>query len=93
MHRDLQKPKHRAIAMAITMPNLFCVCFCFCFVSLLLFGSSDAVRFVLSKEECFTENVEYDGDLVHVSFVVITYEHGWNYQQETGAIDLSVCDA
>jgi hypothetical protein len=64
------------------------------FFSLLLLLSlsplAEAVRFVLSREECFTENVEYDGDMVHVSFVVISYEHAWNYHQEASGIDLSV---
>ena len=51
---------------------------------------AESVRFVLTREECFTENVEYDGDMVHVSFVVIRYEHAWNYQQQSTGIDLSV---
>ena len=51
---------------------------------------AESVRFVLTREECFTENVEYDGDMVHVSFVVISYEHAWNYQQQSTGVDLSV---
>lgn len=48
------------------------------------------VRFVLNKEECFTEHVEYDGDLVHVSFVVIRAQDAWNYHHQTAGIDLVI---
>ncbi|CAM8993962.1 unnamed protein product [Rhodiola kirilowii] len=30
-----------------------------------------AIRFVIDREECLSHNVEYEGDTVHVSFVVI----------------------
>ncbi|MCO5607035.1 hypothetical protein L7F22_061226 [Adiantum nelumboides] len=44
-----------------------------------LLGQAKAVRFVLNREECFHETVEYDGDLVHVSFVI---EGPNNFRQE-----------
>ncbi|KAH7352989.1 hypothetical protein KP509_19G073800 [Ceratopteris richardii] len=50
---------------------------------------ANAVRVVLSHEECFYETVEYDGDLIHVSFVVIRAEHYWNYEYPAG-IDLTI---
>ncbi|GAB2279805.1 hypothetical protein Dimus_014444 [Dionaea muscipula] len=34
-------------------------------------------RFVIDREECFSEKVEYDWDTVHVSFVVIKYDSSW----------------
>lgn len=47
-----------------------------------------AIRFLLSKEECFTHSVEYDGDLVQVSFVVIKADRAWDY--DPPGIDLSI---
>lgn len=47
-----------------------------------------AIRFVLNREECFSESVEYDGDLLHISFVVIRVERAWQY--EVPGIDLTI---
>jgi hypothetical protein len=86
------------MAMAMAMATSCCSSSFFFFffsasfllVAFFLIRPSDAVRFILNKEECFTEHVEYDGDMVHVSFVVIRYEQSWNYQQHSGGVDLSV---
>ncbi|CAI9089854.1 OLC1v1024502C1 [Oldenlandia corymbosa var. corymbosa] len=40
------------------------------------------IRFVIDREECLTHNVEYDGDTVHVSFVVIKADSPWQYGEE-----------
>ncbi|KAH7546944.1 transmembrane emp24 domain-containing protein p24beta2 isoform X1 [Ziziphus jujuba] len=46
------------------------------------------IRFVIDREECFSHNVEYHGDTVHVSFVVIKVESSWHYTQD--GVDLVV---
>lgn len=46
------------------------------------------IRFVIDREECFSHNVQYDGDTVHVSFVVIKVESSWHYTQD--GVDLLV---
>lgn len=58
---------------------------------LALFLSLQAVsgiRFVIDREECFSHNVEYEGDTVHVSFVVIKSDSSWHYSQD--GVDLLV---
>ncbi|KAM0822888.1 hypothetical protein ACQ4PT_071218 [Festuca glaucescens] len=49
-----------------------------------------AIRFVMDREECFSHNVDYEGDTVHVSFVVIKSETPWHYSAE--GVDLVVKD-
>ena len=56
----------------------------------LLSRSAAAIRFVIDREECFSHNVEYEGDTVHVSFVVIKAETPWHYSEE--GVDLVVRD-
>ncbi|XP_057461399.1 transmembrane emp24 domain-containing protein p24beta2-like [Actinidia eriantha] len=46
------------------------------------------IRFVIDREECFSHNVEYDGDTVHFSFVVIKSEGAWHYSPD--GVDLVV---
>ncbi|CAO2173546.1 unnamed protein product, partial [Urochloa humidicola] len=48
------------------------------------------IRFVIDREECFSHNVEYEGDTVHVSFVVIKADTPWHYSEE--GVDLVVKD-
>lgn len=47
-----------------------------------------AIRFVIDREECFSHNVEYEGDTVHVSFVVIKADTPWHYSED--GVDLVV---
>ena len=47
-----------------------------------------AIRFVMDREECFSHNVDYEGDTVHVSFVVIKAETPWHYSAD--GVDLVV---
>ncbi|KAG2585249.1 hypothetical protein PVAP13_6KG380800 [Panicum virgatum] len=56
----------------------------------LLSRPAAAIRFVIDREECFSHNVEYEGDTVHVSFVVIKAETPWHYSEE--GVDLVVKD-
>jgi len=56
----------------------------------LLSRPAAAIRFVIDREECFSHNVEYEGDTVHVSFVVIKAETPWHYSEE--GVDLVVRD-
>lgn len=50
----------------------------------------EGIRFVIDREECFSHNVEYEGDTVHVSFVVIKADTPWHYSEE--GVDLVVRD-
>jgi hypothetical protein len=43
---------------------------------------------VIDREECFSHNVDYEGDTVHVSFVVIKADTPWHYTQD--GVDLVV---
>ncbi|CAN6204967.1 unnamed protein product [Urochloa humidicola] len=52
--------------------------------------SAAAIRFVIDREECFSHNVDYEGDTVHVSFVVIKADTPWHYTQD--GVDLVVKD-
>ncbi|KAF3453294.1 hypothetical protein FNV43_RR03734 [Rhamnella rubrinervis] len=61
------------------------------FVLLALVLSLQAVfgiRFVIDREDCFSHNVQYDGDTVHLSFVVVKVESSWHYTQD--GVDLVV---
>ncbi|KAJ7960945.1 Transmembrane emp24 domain-containing protein [Quillaja saponaria] len=40
------------------------------------------IRFVIDREECFSHDVKYEGDTVHVSFVVIKVDSAWHYTQD-----------
>ncbi|XP_047337853.1 transmembrane emp24 domain-containing protein p24beta2-like [Impatiens glandulifera] len=46
------------------------------------------IRFVIDREECLSHNVQYEGDSVHFSFVVIKSEGAWHYAPE--GVDLVV---
>ena len=65
------------------------VCLSALFVVLFLRPAA-AIRFVIDREECFSHNVEYEGDTVHVSFVVIKAETPWHYSEE--GVDLVVSE-
>ncbi|OEL22895.1 Transmembrane emp24 domain-containing protein p24beta2 [Dichanthelium oligosanthes] len=56
----------------------------------LLLRPAAGIRFVIDREECFSHNVEYEGDTVHVSFVVIKADTPWHYSEE--GVDLVVKD-
>ncbi|KAL4555345.1 hypothetical protein LXL04_037963 [Taraxacum kok-saghyz] len=40
------------------------------------------IRFVIDREECLSHNVDYEGDTVHVSFVVIKAESPWHFSED-----------
>ncbi|XVF70906.1 hypothetical protein PTKIN_Ptkin11bG0200100 [Pterospermum kingtungense] len=46
------------------------------------------IRFVIDREECFSHNVKYEGDTIHVSFVVIKADSTWHSSHE--GVDLVV---
>lgn len=46
------------------------------------------IRFVIEKEECLSHNVQYEGDTLHFSFVVIKSDATWSYGNE--GVDLVV---
>ncbi|KAB2048980.1 hypothetical protein ES319_A13G146500v1 [Gossypium barbadense] len=35
------------------------------------------IRFTITKKECFSHDVKYEGDTIHVSFFVIKVNSGW----------------
>ncbi|KAL6200638.1 hypothetical protein ACLB2K_030419 [Fragaria x ananassa] len=47
-----------------------------------------SIRFVIDRDECFSHNVLYEGDTVHLSFVVIKVDASWHYTQD--GVDLVV---
>lgn len=50
--------------------------------------SVSGIRFVIDREECFSHSVPYEGDTVHVSFVVIKADTPWHYSDD--GVDLVV---
>lgn len=42
------------------------------------FRTTLGIRFVIDREECFSHSVPYEGDKVHVSFVVIKADSPWH---------------
>ncbi|XP_077222580.1 transmembrane emp24 domain-containing protein p24beta2-like [Tasmannia lanceolata] len=50
--------------------------------------SAFGIRFVIDREECFSHSVEYEGDTVHVSFVVIKADTPWHNNND--GVDLVV---
>ncbi|CAK9167195.1 unnamed protein product [Ilex paraguariensis] len=57
-------------------------------VVLSIFRGAVGIRFVIDREECLSHNVQYDGDTVHVSFVVIKADGSWHYGDE--GVDLVI---
>jgi hypothetical protein len=55
----------------------------------LLLKETEGIRFVIDRDECFSHDVKYEGDTVHVSFVVIKADSPWHYGDE--GVDLVVC--
>lgn len=48
------------------------------------------IRFVIDKKECWQHEVPYDGDQVHVSYVVIKSESMWSFDDNPKGLDLVV---
>jgi len=46
------------------------------------------IRFVIDRRDCFSHNVQYEGDRVHASFVVIKIDASWQYTDD--GVDLEV---
>ncbi|KAK9091841.1 hypothetical protein Syun_026752 [Stephania yunnanensis] len=46
------------------------------------------LRITIDRDECFSHKVQYEGDVVHTSFVVIKAEAPWHYGDE--GVDLVV---
>ncbi|KDP39307.1 hypothetical protein JCGZ_01064 [Jatropha curcas] len=46
------------------------------------------IRFVIDREECFSHDVKFEGDTVHVSFVVIKTDSSWHYTND--GVDLVI---
>ncbi|AET00992.1 hypothetical protein MtrunA17_Chr5g0448141 [Medicago truncatula] len=55
---------------------------------LLNWKETEGIRFVIDRDECFSHDVKYEGDTVHVSFVVIKADSPWHYGDE--GVDLVV---
>nr|CAB3483631.1 unnamed protein product [Digitaria exilis] len=71
-------------------PSWTTLCLSVVLCVVLLSRPAAAIRFVIDREECFSHNVEYEGDTVHVSFVVIKADTPWHYSEE--GVDLVVKD-
>ena len=50
----------------------------------------NGLRFVIDREECFSHKVQYEGDTVHYSYVVIKADSTWHADNDN-AVDLVVC--
>ncbi|KAF8019643.1 hypothetical protein BT93_G0356 [Corymbia citriodora subsp. variegata] len=48
------------------------------------------IRIMIDREECFSHDVQYEGDTVHASFVVIKSDSSWHYSQE--GVDLVISE-
>lgn len=46
------------------------------------------IRFVIDREECFSQSVPYEGDTVRVSFVVVKGDSSWHFEND--GVDLVV---
>ncbi|KAA0059209.1 hypothetical protein IC582_000584 [Cucumis melo] len=66
----------------------FVVMMAFVGVLLLNLRKSEGIRFVIDREECFSHQVQYEGDTVHVSFVVIKADSPWHYGDD--GVDLVI---
>lgn len=49
---------------------------------------SVGIRFVIDRGECFSHSVQYEGDTLHLSFVVIKADTQWSYGEE--GVDLVI---
>ncbi|KAK6259598.1 hypothetical protein SCA6_014072 [Theobroma cacao] len=49
---------------------------------------TQGVRFVIDREECLSHDAKYEGDTLHVSFVVIKADSPWHFSDE--GIDLVI---
>ncbi|XP_016439751.1 transmembrane emp24 domain-containing protein p24beta2 [Nicotiana tabacum] len=49
-----------------------------------------AIRFVIDREECLSQNVEYDGDTLQLSFVVIAPDTPWHYYTTEPSLHLLI---
>ncbi|KAG2321472.1 hypothetical protein Bca52824_014685 [Brassica carinata] len=54
----------------------------------LSFQAALGIRFVIDREECFSHKAEYEGDTLHVSFVVIKSDSQWHFNED--GVDLVV---
>ncbi|XP_076909048.1 transmembrane emp24 domain-containing protein p24beta2-like [Bidens hawaiensis] len=57
-------------------------------MSSLLISNVVGIRFVIDREECLSINVDYEGDMVYVSFVVIKAESPWHFTED--GVDLVI---
>ncbi|XP_076922407.1 transmembrane emp24 domain-containing protein p24beta2-like [Bidens hawaiensis] len=58
------------------------------FMSCLLISNVVGIRFVIDREECLSITVDYEGDTVYVSFVVIKAESPWHFTED--GVDLVI---
>ncbi|KAF2542481.1 hypothetical protein F2Q68_00033077 [Brassica cretica] len=52
------------------------------------FQAALGIRFVIDREECFSHKAEYEGDTLHVSFVVIKSDSQWHFNED--GVDLVI---
>ncbi|CAH8343754.1 unnamed protein product [Eruca vesicaria subsp. sativa] len=52
------------------------------------FQAAIGIRFVIDREECFSHKADYEGDTLHVSFVVIKSDSQWHFNED--GVDLVI---
>ncbi|KAJ8748232.1 hypothetical protein K2173_000640 [Erythroxylum novogranatense] len=72
----MERSKLRCVVIACTM------------IVLGSMGATTGIRFVIDREECMSHNVLFEGDTLHVSFVVIKADHPWHLANE--GVDLMI---
>ncbi|XP_054797501.1 transmembrane emp24 domain-containing protein p24beta2-like [Prosopis cineraria] len=68
--------------MKVGLSNLAIVVVPILLLSSLSLQAVEGIRFVIDREECFSHNVQYERDTIHVSFVVIKIDSSWQYTVE-----------
>jgi hypothetical protein len=86
--RDSRSEKEKKMVSSMAAKKLWVLVV----VAVILFCGKQVqgIRFVIDKKECWSHEVQFPGDTVHVSFVVIKSENSWNYDHYTVGLDLIV---
>ncbi|KAG8387174.1 hypothetical protein BUALT_Bualt03G0225900 [Buddleja alternifolia] len=74
--------RNGSLKMSIKLQYLMLLCL------ILQLKQGFGIRFVIDREECLSHNVEYEGDIVHVSFVIVKSGVSWHYGDE--GVDLVI---
>ncbi|VVA26439.1 PREDICTED: transmembrane emp24 [Prunus dulcis] len=83
-HSPSSAPAHQQfqrghVALGLALMGLLVLC---------QMEGSDGLRFVIDREECFSHDAKYQGDTIHVSFVVIKVDSSWHNTED--GVDLVI---